>query len=90
MTIREEVQQLVDGLSDERLLAARCLLAGLVHEHELDGDALRARVAMCEEDDEPVTEDEMRVAEESWQAYLRGEGIPHDELMRRRRGGMDN
>ncbi len=84
MAIREEVQQLVDGLSESELVWTRCFIKDLSSGHDDARAALDALLANCEDDDEPLTEEDLRAVEESRQAYRRGEFITHGELIRRR------
>lgn len=46
------------------------------------GDPLLAALAVAEQDDEPVTDDDRAAAEAGWEAYVRGESSSWDDVRR--------
>jgi hypothetical protein len=85
VSVREEVHQLVDTLSEQDLHTVKRLLRGLALPEEGEGDPLLAALSNAPIDDEPDTEEERQVVAESWAAYERGERIPHTEMLHRTR-----
>ena len=70
MSVREDLHRLVDRLPEAEEQAARRFLEFLVTQGEYD--------------EEPLTPEEAKEAEEGWQAYKRGEFVTLEELRRER------
>jgi len=71
-TARERLHMLLDDVPDERLAEVEAaLVEAAAPHHSLEDDP---------EDDEPVTEEDLRAIREGLAAYARGEAIPDAEL----------
>ncbi len=79
MAAREEVQSLLDRLSEEDLATVARMPRGLLPAE----DPSIAFLESAPEDEGPYTEEEQRRDAESREAYRRGEGIPQAEIGRR-------
>lgn len=75
MTVKDKMHALVDILPEGKLQEAERLLLAL-----LADDPLLATLAAALQDEEPETEGERRTVAASWEAFDRGEGIPHEEM----------
>lgn len=73
---KEDLHRLVDQLSPRDLTAARRFLEYL---RDTSDPLLRA-LARAPLDDEPTTPEEDAAAEKAWQEYLRGEGVPLEQV----------
>lgn len=75
---REQAHQLIDRLPETQLLALVGLLETIV-------DPVAAALRNAPIDDEPETEEEKQAVAEArdWLARRGGNGIPHEEAMRR-------
>lgn len=78
MSEREHAHELIDRLPDPQLSALIGLLETIV-------DPVAAALRNAPLDDEEETEEEQRATAEAreWLQRNRGQGIPHDEAMRR-------
>ncbi len=65
-TDRAELHALVDAIPDERLAEAKATI----------------RLLAIPEDDEPITDEDREAIRRGREAYLRGELIPHEQVMR--------
>lgn len=77
MTAKEKLHQAVDELSE---LEAEQMLDIIARRR--DRDPMIAAFEDAPEDDEPFTEAEAAEADEAWESYKRGEGIPLEEIRR--------
>ena len=73
---REKLHELLDALPESKIKAVKRYLESLADEAFLE--ALRN----APEDDEPLTEDELRAIEEGREAVKRGETTPLEDVMR--------
>jgi hypothetical protein len=76
MQERRELHELVDRLPDPELPAAKRMLQSLL------ADPLWLSLLTARPDDEPYTEEQQRQDSEAQAAIERGEGIPHEEILR--------
>lgn len=74
-TTRELLHELVDGLPQDRLEAARAALESLA-------DPVLQALRSAPPDDEPTTPEEDAEAEGAWQAYRQGRSVSNDVLRR--------
>ena len=74
-TTRERLHEMLDDLPEDLLDDAEAAIAALA------APPYRP-LSEAPEDDEPLTDEDIRALEEGHQEYLRGELIPHDEAMR--------
>lgn len=72
---RQHVHQLIDQLDTDQLAAVGQLLDVMV-------DPLARSLADAPVDDEPVTAEDAAAIEEGCASLARGEGIPHEEILR--------
>ena len=72
---RQRAHDLLDGLSPEKLEAARSLLEVMV-------EPLSRSLASAPVEDEEITPETAAVLDRSRASLARGEGIPHDEVLR--------
>lgn len=72
---RQHVHQLVDQLDAGQLAAVGQLL-------EVMTDALARSLANGPVETEPISEEEAAALDEAHAAIARGEGIPHEEILR--------
>lgn len=77
-TTKDDLRRLVDQLPESEFHAARRYLEYL---RSMGAPLLRA-LQEAPEDDEPTSPEEDAAAEAAWQEYLRGEGIPLDQVKR--------
>ena len=75
-TTKDRLHKLVDALPENQVEAAKKYLESLADKAFLE--ALRN----APEDDEPLTEDELRAIEEGREAVKRGETTPLEDVMR--------
>ena len=80
MTVRDEVHELVDALSEQQLEAARNHLESLV---SVDADPFVRFLREAPEDDELTTPEEDRAADEAWREYLREGGSRSENAKRK-------
>jgi hypothetical protein len=57
-------------------------LAAVVHLLEVMADPVARSLANAPIEDEPITEEEARALDEAHASIQRGEGIPHQEILR--------
>lgn len=57
-------------------------LAAVVHLLEVMADPVARSLANAPVEDEPITEEEARALDEAHASIQRGEGIPHEEILR--------
>jgi hypothetical protein len=57
-------------------------LAAVVHRLEVMADPVARSLANAPVEDEPITEEEARALDEAHASIQRGEGIPHEEILR--------
>ena len=72
---RQQAHFLIDALPDEKIAAVRGLLEVMV-------DPVSIALANAPIDDEPVSEEEARDIAEARASLARGEGVPHEEVLR--------
>ena len=72
---RQQAHFLLDALPDEKVHAARNLLEEML-------DPVSIALANAPIDDEPVSEEEARDIAAARASLARGEGIPHEEVLR--------
>jgi hypothetical protein len=72
-------KQYAHGLLDQ---LDRGQLAAVVHLLEVMADPVARSLAQAPVEDEPITEEEAAVLDEAHASIQRGEGIPHDEILR--------
>ena len=72
---RQEAHTLLDQLPDEKVAAVRTLLAVMVE--PLSRSLLSAPI-----ENEELSEETVRALERAQASLARGEGIPHDEVLR--------
>jgi|SRR5580658_7357858 hypothetical protein len=72
---RQQAHFLLDALPDEKISVARNLLEEMV-------DLLSRTLANAPIDDEPISEEEARDIAKARASLARGEGIPHEEILR--------
>jgi hypothetical protein len=77
MTAKEKLHQAIDDLSE---LEAEEMLELIARRRERD--PMIAAFEDAPEDDEPFTNEDAAAADEAWESYKRGEGIPLDEIRR--------
>ena len=65
-TLRDRLQELIDGVPDDQLIAVI--------------DAVLA--VIVPEDDEPLTAKELAALERGREPYLRGDTVPHEDVVR--------
>ena len=75
MTVKDELHQVVDSLSDAE---ARLWLEALS-----TGDAMLIGMALAPVDDESSSAEEDAGADEAWQEYVGGNGLTADQAKRR-------
>ena len=82
MTTKDDIHRLVDELADGDLPIAHRFLEEL---RCGGGDSVLRVLLLAPLDDEPETEEEKQATAEArnWLDANRGEGIPHEETMRR-------
>lgn len=78
MPSREQLHQLVDRLPDSEILNALRLLAAI----KLTEDPVLLSILTAPDDDEPYTEEQQRRDIEANARIERGEGIPHEEILK--------
>lgn len=74
---REHVHALVDQLDAGQLAAVEQLLEVMA-----SSDPVARSLANAPVDDEPISSEEAAALDEAHAAIARGEGIPHDEILR--------
>ncbi|MFZ0957746.1 MAG: hypothetical protein WAN60_15480 [Candidatus Sulfotelmatobacter sp.] len=72
---RQQAHALIDMLPDEKLAAVRILLQVMV-------EPLSHSLASALVDDEDITPDTAAALERARASLARGEGIPHEEILR--------
>jgi len=72
---RQQAHALLDMLPDEKLAAVRSLLQVMV-------EPLSGSVASAPVDEEEITSETAAALERSRASLARGEGIPHEEILR--------
>ena len=72
---RQQAHALLDMLADDKLSVVRSLLQVMV-------EPLSTALANAPVDDEQVSDDTVRTLERARASLARGEGIPHDEILR--------
>jgi hypothetical protein len=72
---RQQAQMLLNAVPDDKIPKVRTLLASLV-------DPLALALANAPLDDEPLTEEEQQALAGARASLARGEGIPHDEILK--------
>lgn len=77
-TTRERLHELVDALPESGVEAAKRYLESLVNAD----DAFLRALRNAPEDDEPLTEEELKAIEEGRKAVARGETTPLEDVMR--------
>ena len=75
MTVKEELHQLVDSLSDEE---ARLWMEALS-----TGDAMLIGMALAPVDDEASSTEEDAGADDAWHEYLQGKALTAEEAKQR-------
>ena len=75
MTVKDDLHQLIDSLSDEE--------AGLWLEALETGDPMLIGMALAPVDDEPSSTRENAEADDAWREYQQGEAVSSDEAKRR-------
>ena len=78
-TIRTELHDLIDTLSEEELVAAKRYVAFVRSGY---ADMLIQILDTATEDDEPTTPEVDQAAEQAWQEYLREGGLRSAEAKR--------
>jgi hypothetical protein len=76
MPTKQQLHDMVDRLPDESTDAALRVLAGLA------ADPALYSLLIAPLDDEPYTEEQQREDAEAIAALERGEGIPHEEILK--------
>lgn len=84
MSTKEMLHRLIDDLAEPDLSVAERMLRGLKLTEAPPAD-LRAFLESCPESEEEETEEERAAVAQSWEEYRRGEVIPHEELVARRK-----
>ncbi|HEX2999943.1 MAG TPA: hypothetical protein VHR86_06885, partial [Armatimonadota bacterium] len=77
MLAKDKIHRLVEVLPEEKLHEAERFLESLLD------DPVLVALANAPADDEEETEAERQAVAESWTAFEHGEGIPHEEMLRR-------
>jgi hypothetical protein len=72
---RKQAHALIDMLPDDKLAAVRILLQGMV-------EPLSHSLASTPVDDEDITPDTAAALQRARASLERGEGIPHEEILR--------
>jgi len=72
---RQQAHELLDMLPDEKVAAVRSLLQVMV-------EPLSGSLASAPVDEEEITSETAAALERSWASLARGEGIPHEEILR--------
>jgi len=72
---RRQAHALLDALPAEKLNAVRSLLEVMV-------EPLARSLALAQVDDEDLTPDTVAMLDRARASLARGEGIPHDEILR--------
>jgi hypothetical protein len=72
---RQQAHALLDMLPDDKLAVVRSLLQVMV-------EPLSTSLANAPVDDEQISDDTARSLERARASLARGEGIPHDEILR--------
>jgi hypothetical protein len=78
-TTRDELRRLIDQLPDSQLEEVARLLEERARQHTFD-----ERLDSLPEDDEPVTEEELRVIEEGEADYAAGRTVPMSRILAKR------
>jgi hypothetical protein len=76
---RQEAHQLLDRLPAEKLTAVRSLLEVLVRSDNLP---LAGSLSLAPIEEEEITPETVAALERASASLARGEGIPHDEILR--------
>jgi len=79
MPSKDQLHQLVDRLPDSEIQTALKLLAALQFTTE---NPVLLSILTAPPDDEPYTEEQQHEDEEAHARIQRGEGIPHDEILK--------
>lgn len=77
--VRSELHELVEGLPEEKLDAAKRYVEFLGSGSD---DPMRWMFENAPKDDEPSSPEEDRTAEAAWQEYLRDGGVSSDDAKR--------
>ena len=72
---RREARALIDALPAEKLSAVKSLLEGMV-------EPLARSLALAQVEDEELTPEAAAALDRARASLARGEGIPHDEILR--------
>ena len=72
---RQQAHALLDMLPDDKLAVVRSLLQVMV-------EPLSTSLANAPVDDEEISEDTVRSLERARASLARGEGVPHEEVLR--------
>ncbi len=75
-TEKQQLHELIDRLPEEQLRSARQFLSFLC------ADPVLLSLLNAPPDDEPYTEEQQRRDAEAIASIERGEGIPHEEILR--------
>jgi len=78
MTTKQDLHKLVDNLPDSALSEAGRLLASLCH----DNDPVWKAAMEAPEDDEPLTDEDIKAIEEAREDIKHGRTISNEELRR--------
>lgn len=72
---RDQAHMLLNAVPDDKIPKIRSLLASIA-------DPLAVALANATVDDEPLTEEEEHETAEAREALARGQGIPHEEILK--------
>lgn len=75
--VKLNILQIINALPEEQAYALEMYARFLASQVE---DPVLKMLLLAEEDDEPLTPEEVDESEANWQAVLRGEGIPWEEV----------
>lgn len=84
MTERERLRALVDNLPEQEVHVA---LRFVEYLRETEEDPVVKALREAPPDDEPVTEEDLKVLEEAWEDVRQGRVVSHEEVQRRALGG---
>lgn len=75
---KSDLMHIIETLPEKETFALEMFTRFLISRIE---DPVIKMLLMAEEDDEPLTEEDIAESEKNWQAILRGEGVPWEEVV---------